>query len=173
MAPIRHAVSRMMRSLVAKFTVLCGVILIAAISVLLAIQYQTTSKDNRQTSESHAALITELFANGISGHLASGNAVMLDHKLEEFVARQDVAAVYITDAMRRVVASAGQGVPSVGERASGSLLQSAIGAVDTRMAVTGGMIEVAEPVFEQGRLVGAAPAAAAGVGAPGRRSDAR
>ena len=96
-----------MRSLVAKFTVLCGIILISAIAMLVVIQYQSTVQDNHRSSQVHASLITELFATGISSHLASNNRAGLNDRLREFAAREDVGAVYVVDAMREVVAAAG------------------------------------------------------------------
>lgn len=146
----------MMRSLVAKFTVLCGVILIAAISLLVVIQYQSTTADNKRASETHAHLITELFANNIALNLSRRDEAALSDRLDDFADRGDVAGVYVTDAMRRVLAVGGQSETSLGERASGNLLQSAIGAVDTRMEIVDGTIRIAEPIFHEGRLVGAA-----------------
>ena len=156
MAPIRHAVSRMMRSLVAKFTVLCGIILIAAISVLMVIQYQSTTADNKRASETHAHLITELFATNVAANLARRDEAALADKLSDFAAREDVAGVYVTDAMRRVVAVGGEAGAEIGERASTNLLQSAVGAVDTRLEIAADTIHIAEPIFHEGRLVGAA-----------------
>jgi methyl-accepting chemotaxis protein len=42
-----------------------------------------------------------------------------------------------------------------GDRAADHLIQSALGAVDTRIETLGDTIRVAEPVFDDGRLVGA------------------
>jgi hypothetical protein len=42
-----------------------------------------------------------------------------------------------------------------GDRATDHLIQSALGAVDTRIESLGDTIRVAEPVFDDGRLVGA------------------
>ncbi|WP_270374121.1 putative bifunctional diguanylate cyclase/phosphodiesterase [Marinicauda sp. Alg238-R41] len=145
----------MMRSLVAKFTVLCGIILIAAISMLVVIQYQSTVRDNHRSSQVHASLITELFANGISGQLGADNRAGLNGRLREFAGREDVASVYVVDAMREVIGAAGPGVPALGVRASENLLQSAIGAVDSRMMIADGTIQVAAPIFADGRLAGA------------------
>jgi Na+-transporting NADH:ubiquinone oxidoreductase subunit NqrC len=72
MAPIRHAFSRVMRSLVMKFTLLCGVILVAATAVLMGIEFQLKRTDNNAAGLRHAELITELFASNSAPYFRSG-----------------------------------------------------------------------------------------------------
>ncbi len=155
MAPIRHAFARVMRSLVMKFTLLCGVILVAATASLMAVEFQLKRTDNNAAGLRHAELITELFASNSAPYLREDEARRLSGLLNEFGAREDVAAIYAADVNRRVLAVSGNTGYRVGDRASDQLIQSAIGAVDTRIEVSGGTITVAEPVFLNGRLVGA------------------
>jgi diguanylate cyclase (GGDEF)-like protein len=144
-----------MRSLVMKFTLFSGLMIVAAIAMLMSIEFALKHSENNKAGLAHAELITELFASNTSGYLADGDVRGLTRAVNEFQARPDVAAVYAADANRRVMASWGEGVYAPGDRASGPLVQSAIGAVDTRVETVGGFIRVAEPAFHQGRLVGA------------------
>jgi diguanylate cyclase (GGDEF)-like protein len=144
-----------MRSLVMKFTVLCGIILVAATAVLMGIEFQLKRTDNTATGLRHAELITELFASNSAPYFRSSDAFRLNDILSEFGDREDVSSVYAADVNRRVLATTGEGMYEVGDRAADHLIQSAIGAVDTRIETLGDTIRVAEPVFENGRLVGA------------------
>jgi GGDEF domain-containing protein len=158
MAPFRHAFARVMRSLVMKFTLLCGVILVAATAVLMAIEFQLKRSDNTQAGLRHATLITELFASNAANYMRDDNAALLDALVNEFGRRDDVSTVYLTDVNRLVVATTDGTAYRLGDRASEGLIQSAIGAVDTRIETVGDTIHVAEPVFRNGRLIGAAVA---------------
>lgn len=155
MAPLRHAISRVMRSLVMKFTLMSGVMLIAVTAVLMGIEFNLKRGENTEAGLTHAQLITELFASNTSTALADGDIRALTRAVNDFQARPDVSSVYAADVNRRVLASWGEGVILPGERAQGQLVQSAVGAVDTRLETIDGVIRVAEPVFNQGRLVGA------------------
>ncbi|MFP4519132.1 MAG: diguanylate cyclase domain-containing protein, partial [Oceanicaulis sp.] len=155
MAPIRHAFSRVMRSLVMKFTLLCGVMLISAIALLMAIEFQLKRTENTGAGLTHAQLITELFAGNSASAIADQDARALVRLLGDFAARDDVDSIYVADVNRRVLAVNGATGYAPGERATGQLIQSALGAVDTRIETLGPVIRVAEPAFEKGRLVGA------------------
>ncbi len=155
MAPIRHAFSRVMRSLVMKFTLLCGIILIAATAVLMGIEFQLKRTYNTETGLRHAELITELFASNSAPYFRRDDAAGLVGRLNDFGAREDISSVYAADINRRVIAVSGQTGYVVGQRAADHLIQSAIGAVDTRVETIGDTIRIAEPAFDGGRLVGA------------------
>ncbi len=155
MAPIRHAFARVMRSLVMKFTLLCGVILVAATASLMAVEFQLKRSENNASGLRHATLITELFASNSASFIRSGETSRLNSVVNEFGAREEVTGVYAADVNRRVLSAFGDVQYAVGDRAADHLIQSAIGAVDTRMEVVSGNIRVAEPVFNDGRLVGA------------------
>jgi len=155
MAPLRHAFARVMRSLVMKFTLLCGVMLIAAIATLMAIEFQLKRAENTESGLTHAQLITELFAGNASSAIAGQDARALVRLLSDLSERPDVETVYVADVNRRVLAVNGDTGYAPGERAADHLIQSALGAVDTRIETLGGIIRVAEPALENGRLVGA------------------
>ncbi|MGJ3231900.1 MAG: putative bifunctional diguanylate cyclase/phosphodiesterase [Oceanicaulis sp.] len=155
MAPIRHAFARVMRSLVMKFTLLCAVMLIAAVAVLMTIEFQLKRAENFEAGLTHAELITELFAGNSASAVAEQDARALVRLLAAFSERSDVGSVYVADVNRRVLAVNGETGYTAGERAADHLIQSALGAVDTRIETEGGIIRVAEPAFQDGRLVGA------------------
>jgi HAMP domain-containing protein len=155
MAPLQHAVSRMMRSLVMKFTVLSGVLLIAVTSVLMAIEYTNNVRENSEGSHRHAQLIAQMFAVTTAEPIAEGDLDRLNAQIRQFRNRPDVAGVIVTDISRQVLGSDGAVEFVPGSRAADHLVQSALGAVDIRVETTGGMIRVAQPVFHNGRLVGA------------------
>lgn len=154
MAPLRHALSRMMRSLVMKFTVLCGIVLIAATLVMTGIGYVSKARDNRDTALAHASLMSQLLAVNIAEETSSRDARRLTVSLTGFGERGDVQAAYVTDTLRDVLVSSGASAFVPGERSTDPLVHGALGSVDTRVAVTDGIIRVAHPVMHQGRLAG-------------------
>jgi diguanylate cyclase (GGDEF)-like protein len=155
MAPIRHAISRVMRSLVIKFTLLCGLILILATATLMSVEYYLKRAENTETGLAHAQIITELFATTLAPAIASGDAGFLVTRLGQFSDRADVDGIYAVNVSRTVMAAEGDVPVNPGMRAADALLQSALGAVDTRVETIGDDIHVAAPAFHDGRLVGA------------------
>lgn len=155
MAPIKHAFSRVMRSLVMKFTLLCAVLLIASTATLMTIEFELKQRENARAGLTHAQLITELFAANAAGLLPDPQSAGLERRLAEFARRPDVSAVYAADMNRMVLSSHGDTSFPAGHRAADHLLVSALGAVDTRIETLGPIIRVAEPAFSDGRLVGA------------------
>mgnify|MGYP002619821656 CR=1 FL=1 len=154
MAPLRHALSRMMRSLVMKFTVLCGVVLIAATLVMTGIGYVSKAGDNRDTALAHAGLISQLLAVYIAEETSSRDARRLTVTLTSFGERADVRGVYVADTLRDVMVSAGQAQFSPGERSTEPLVHGALGSVDARVQTIDDVIRVAHPVMYHGRLAG-------------------
>ena len=118
MAPIRLAFARVMRSLVMKFTLLCGVILIAATALLMAIEFQLKRVTNAEAALSHAELITDLFAGNAAEAVADQDARALVRLLGDFAGRDDVSSVYVADVNRRVLAVNGDTEFAPGERAT-------------------------------------------------------
>ncbi|MGY6628224.1 MAG: putative bifunctional diguanylate cyclase/phosphodiesterase [Oceanicaulis sp.] len=155
MAPIRHAISRVMRSLVIKFTLLCGLILILATTALMSVEYYLKRAENTETGLAHAQIITELFATTLAPAIASGDAGFLVTRLGQFSDRADVDGIYAVNVSRTVLAGDGDTPVYPGMRAADPLLQSALGAVDTRVETIGQDIHVAAPAFHDGRVVGA------------------
>lgn len=156
MAPLRHALSRMMRSLVMKFTVLCGIVLIAATLVMTGIGYVSKSRDNRDTALAHAGLISQLLAVNIAEETSSRDARRLTVSLTGFVQRDDVRAAYVTNTLRDVLMSVGEAEFGPGVRSSDPLVHGALGSVDMRVETTDELIRIAHPVMHHGRLAGVA-----------------
>lgn len=154
MAPLRHALSRMMRSLVMKFTVLCGVVLIAATLVMTGIGYVSKSNDNRETALSHAGLMSQLLAVNIAEQTAQRDARRLTVSIAGFGERADVRGVYVADSTREVLVSTGNVALAPGERSTDALVHGALGSVDMRVELVGDLIRVAHPVMHAGRLAG-------------------
>lgn len=144
-----------MRSLVMKFTLLCGVMLVALTAVLMGIEYTNSLRENEETSHRHSQLITQLFAASAAGALADRDVDRLGGQLAVFAERSEVEGVYIVDVNREVLSAAGRADYAAGERAFDETVQSAIGAVDMRVRMTPELISVVQPVFSQGRLAGA------------------
>lgn len=154
MAPLRHALSRMMRSLVMKFTVLCAIVLVAATAVTTGIGYFSNTHDNKATAQAHAQLISQLFAASLAEEFVARDARRMTLNLNSFVERGDVQGVYVADTLREVIVTAGQSEYATGERTSHALVHGALGAVDSRVEIEGELIRVAHPVMHQGRLSG-------------------
>ena len=62
-----------MRSLVAKFTVMTGVMLLASTLVLIGLNYFTIAEQNREESRLRAELTAELFARSLGEAMAREN----------------------------------------------------------------------------------------------------
>lgn len=154
MAPLRHALSRMMRSLVMKFTVLCGIVLISATAVLTAIGYVSNTHDNKQSAIAHAQLISQLFAANLAEEFETRDARRMTINMNSFVERGDVRGVYVADTMRDVIVTAGAVGLAPGDRTTDALVHGALGAIDSRTAVVDELIRVAHPVMHGGRLLG-------------------
>ncbi|HCR67373.1 MAG TPA: GGDEF domain-containing protein, partial [Oceanicaulis sp.] len=106
-----------MRSLVMKFTLLCGVILVAATTALMAVEYQLKSQDNNSAGLVHAELITELFTSTAANAIAVSDIEGLTNRLlADFGARPDVSSVYVADVNGRVIALNGEVPYGVGDR---------------------------------------------------------
>lgn len=155
MAPLRHALSRMMRSLVMKFTVLCAIVLVAATLVMTGFGYLSKSHDNRETALAHAGLMSQLLATNIAEETASRDARRLTTSLNGFDERDDVNGAYVVDSMRAVLVTTPDMGLAPGERSTDALIHGALGAVDMRLEVVGDTIRVVHPVMHQGRLAGA------------------
>ena len=156
MAPFTNPVSRVMRSLVTKFTILCGIILALTTTFLIGLNYITTVSHNREEASENSLLMTAVFSQSIAD-LVSDNeqSRFIESRVETFTNRREVDSVVVTDALGHVLASTQDSI-SVGNRYGDPLLQSAIGAVDTRRIESQDQIRIAEPIFYRGRLVGAA-----------------
>jgi len=155
MAPIKHAVARVMRSLVMKFTLLAGAMLVAAVAVMTALDYRSTQIDTRDNTREHAELLASFFAFNVALDLQSGRPEHLQQRVESIQSREEVLSVYVTDTLRRVVASSQAADYAVGERAAEPLVAAAVGAADYRSEVVDQHIHVAAPVFLDGRVIGA------------------
>ncbi|MEO1039072.1 MAG: EAL domain-containing protein [Pseudomonadota bacterium] len=166
MAPLRHAVSRLMRSLVVKFTLLCGALLIFATTAIMGVEARNTAISNHEAGLAHAELLAELFAQTHADYVAADAHENLTRELNRLTERPDVARAYVADPLRWVIGSAGEAAFPVGERAADSLAAQTLGAADRRVESVDGLIRVSQPMFLNRRLVGAVtidvPSAAVG-----------
>ncbi|KAA5802449.1 EAL domain-containing protein [Alkalicaulis satelles] len=144
-----------MRSLVIKFTLLSGLILILATTALMSVEYYLKRAENTETGLAHAQIITELFATTLAPAIAAGDTAFLEQRLSHFADRPDVDGLYAVNVSRTVIAAEGDVPVTPGMRAADALLQSALGAVDTRIETVGDDIHVAAVAVHDGRVVGA------------------
>ena len=133
MAPLRHALSRMMRSLVMKFTVLCAIVLVAATLVMTGIGYVSKSRDNRDTALAHAGLMSQLLAVNIAEQTSLRDARRLTVSLSAFSERDDVSGTYVADVTRNVLVATDGAQFAPGERTTDALVHGALGSVDMRV----------------------------------------
>lgn len=145
-----------MRSLVAKFTILCGIILALTTTFLISLNYMTTVSHNHEQASENSLLITTVFTQSIAEHVSlRDQSSMIDSQVETFSNRREISNVIVTDPLGYVLA-ASDDTYEIGSRIGDPLLQSAIGAVDTRQVENQNLIRIAEPIFFRGRLAGAA-----------------
>ena len=155
MAPIRKAISRVMRSLVMKFTLLTGMLIFASTLMLMTLENVAAQRETRNLLAESSIARLQATADRLSAGVASNNVEFVQTYLNEVLASFDLSEIYVLNNRREVLGSAyPEGMAP--ERVSQSdLAVMALGAGDRRAALGDTTLNVALPVYtESRRLVG-------------------
>ncbi len=155
MAPIRKAISRVMRSLVMKFTLLTGMLIFATTLMLMTLENFAAQRETRNLLAESSIARLQATTDRLSAAVAGNDVDFVQRYLTEMLASLDLSEVYVINNRREVLGSA---YPDglVPERLSQSdLAIMALGAGDRRASLTATTLKVAVPVYtESRRLVG-------------------
>lgn len=156
MAPIRNAFARIMKSLVVKFTLLAGALILVSTLLLMAMENRAARGDLQQRLTERAELIGQVFALNVADDAADRNADALERRIGRLVERPEVTEAYVVDLNRRILAHSNPENAPVSRLVSNPLVVMALGSGDARLERQGGAIHVAAPVYTSaGRMIGA------------------
>jgi diguanylate cyclase (GGDEF)-like protein len=155
MAPIRKAVSRVMRSLVMKFTLLTGALIFATTFMLVALESVSAQRETKNLLTDRAIATLENTATRLASSIATSDIEFVDLYLEEIAGTQGLGEIYALNNRREVLGEAYNDGREQGSLRTADLAVMALGAGDRRYSLDGDILQVAVPVYtENRRLVG-------------------
>jgi diguanylate cyclase (GGDEF)-like protein len=155
MAPIRKAVSRVMRSLVMKFTLLTGALIFATTLLLMTLESVSAQRETRHLLIDRSVATLQATANRLANAVSSNNSEFVDLYIEELIASIGAEEMYVLNNRREVLGEAYSDDRSQGHLRAADMAVMALGAGDLRYSIIDGALEMAAPVYTQERrLVG-------------------
>ena len=155
MAPIRKAVSRVMRSLVMKFTLLTGTLIFATTLMLMTLENVSAQRETRNLLIDRSVATLQATATRLAGAVSVNNSNYVDLYIEELIASIGADEMYVLNNRREVLGEAYSDDRPQGQLRAADLAVMALGAGDTRYHLENGVLELAAPVYtEARRLVG-------------------
>ena len=155
MAPIRKAISRVMRSLVMKFTLLTGMLIFATTLMLMTLENIAAQRETRNLLAESSIARLQSTTDRIAGAIASNDTEFVQRYLTEMLASLDLSEVYALNNRREVLGSAYPEGEAPEHLSQSDLAVMALGAGDRRAALNAATLQVAVPVYpESRRLVG-------------------
>ncbi len=155
MAPIRKAVSRVMRSLVMKFTLLTGTLIFATTLMLMTLENVSAQRETRNLLIDRSVATLQATATRLAGAVSVNNSNYVDLYIEELIASIGADEMYVLNNRREVLGEAYSDDRPQGQLRAADLAVMALGAGDTRYHLENGELELAAPVYtEARRLVG-------------------
>ena len=155
MAPIRKAVSRVMRSLVMKFTLLTGALIFATTFMLITLHSVSAQRETKQLLTDRTIATMEAAASRISRYVASNDVEEVDQKVDDLVVSMRAEELYVLNNRREVLGEAYADNHPRGQLRASDVAVMALGAGDRRVELSGDTLQVAIPIYTQNRrLVG-------------------
>ena len=155
MAPIRKAVSRVMRSLVMKFTLLTGTLIFATTLMLMTLENVSAQRETRNLLIDRSVATLQATATRLAGAVSVNNSNYVDLYIEELIASIGADEMYVLNNRREGLGEAYSDDRPQGQLRAADLAVMALGAGDTRYHLENGVLELAAPVYtEARRLVG-------------------
>ena len=155
MAPIRKAVSRVMRSLVMKFTLLTGALIFATTLMLMTLENVSAQRETRNLLVDRSLASLQATATRLAGAVSVNNSNYIDLYVDELISSVGANEMYVLNNRREVLGEAYSDGRSEGQLRAADLAVMALGAGDLRYSLTDGVLEMAAPVYtEERRLVG-------------------
>lgn len=155
MAPIRKAVSRVMRSLVMKFTLLTGALIFATTFMLITLHSVSAQRETTQLLTDRSIATLQIAANRIASQVATSDSEFIDLYIEELLASMPANELYVLNNRREVLGEAYADGREPGRLRAADIAVMALGAGDLRSRLVGDTLEAAIPIYTQNRrLVG-------------------
>lgn len=155
MAPIRKAISRVMRSLVMKFTLLTGMLIFATTLMLMTLENVAAQRETRNLLAESSIARLQATTDRLAGAVASNDVEFIQRYLEEMRASLDLSEVYAINNRREVLGSAYPDGEAPERLSQSDLAVMALGAGDRRVTLSATTLDAAVPVYtESRRLVG-------------------
>ena len=155
MAPIRKAVSRVMRSLVMKFTLLTGMLIFASTLMLMTLENISAQRESRNLMAERSIATLQTTANRLANAVATNDVEFVDSYLREMLASLSLSEVYAVNNRREVLGSAYPEGEAPERLVQSDLAIMALGAGDRRASLEATTLRIAVPVYtESRRLVG-------------------
>lgn len=155
MAPLHSLISRFMRSLVMKFTVMTALLMIATATFLMVIENRNVRQDNQAILVERASMKAQMLALNVSDDILADDRDRLQSRVSSLVERADVTEAYIADARRRTLVHSDPSSAIHAGLATDPLVVMALGSGETRSEIRGNSVHVAAPIYSAAnRLVG-------------------
>lgn len=155
MAPIRKAVSRVMRSLVMKFTLLTGTLIFATTLMLMTLENVSAQRETRNLLVDRSLASLQATATRLAGAVSVNNSNYIDLYVDELISSIGANEMYVLNNRREVLGEAYSDDRAEGQLRAADLAVMALGAGDLRYSLNDGVLEMAAPVYtEERRLVG-------------------
>ncbi|MHA6287881.1 putative bifunctional diguanylate cyclase/phosphodiesterase [Maricaulis sp. CAU 1757] len=155
MAPIRKAVSRVMRSLVMKFTLLTGALIFATTLMLMTLESVSAQRETRNLLVERTVSKLQATANRLATAVSGNDTNYVDQYLEEVLVRESAEHLYVLNNRREVLGEASREARDEEHLRAADAAVLSLGAGDLRYSLEGDMLEVAAPIYtEERRLVG-------------------
>ncbi|MGK0266669.1 MAG: diguanylate cyclase (GGDEF)-like protein [Maricaulis sp.] len=155
MAPIRKAISRVMRSLVMKFTLLTGMLIFATTLMLMTLENIAAQRETRNLLAQSSIARLQATTDRLASAVANNDVEFVQRYLTEMLASLDLSEVYVINNRREVLGSAYPEGEAPERLVQSDLAVMALGAGDRRGALSATTLDVAVPVYtESRRLVG-------------------
>ena len=155
MAPIRKAVSRVMRSLVMKFTLLTGALIFATTLMLMMLENISAQRETRNLLIERSTAQLQSSATRLATAASNNDSTYIDSYLEELLANIGASEMYVINNRREVLGEAYSDDRNEGQLRAADLAVMSLGAGDLRYSLDDGSLQVAAPVYtESRRLVG-------------------
>lgn len=155
MAPLHSLISRFMRSLTVKFTVMTALLMIVTAAILMVIENRSDRREHEAVLLERASMKAQLLALNVSEDITSDDRVRLQSRVAQLVERADITEAFIADARRRMMVHSNPANSDASGLATDPLVVMALGSGETRTEIRGAQVHVAAPVYSSaGRLTG-------------------
>jgi diguanylate cyclase (GGDEF)-like protein len=151
MAPIRKAVSRVMRSLVMKFTLLTGALIFATTLMLMTLESLSAQRETRNLLVERSIATLQTAASRLASAVSTNNGEFVDLYVEELIASIGASEMYVLNTRREVLGEAYDDDRPQGSLRPADLAVMALGAGDLRFSLSDGALEMGVPVYTQER----------------------
>ena len=155
MAPLHSLISRFMRSLVMKFTLMTALLMVATATFLMVIENRNVRQENQAVLIERASMKAQILALNVSDDVITEDRTRLQSRVSSLVERADVTEAFIADARRRTLVHSDPSMAIHAGLATDPLVVMALGSGETRSEIRGNSVHIAAPIYSAAnRLVG-------------------